>query len=248
MIIKGKKVVLTGATGGVGREIAKLLYEAGAHILLVSKNEVKLKQLQKSLVGDGELETVKFLAVDFCNPEQVNNIAFEISKIFGSSIDVLINNAGLGYHGKIETIEADELKEVFSVNALAPIIITSRLLPFISRSDVGQIINVSSILGSKAMVRTAAYTASKHAITGFTKVLRLEAAQLGVKVTVIEPGAIETDFVQRTHEPEAKGYFSKRKLIRIPPKIIAEWITEVIKTDSMVCPEVIQIMPQDQIV
>lgn len=247
MIIKGKKIVLTGATGGVGKEIAKMLYEAGAHLLLVSKNEVKLKQLQKFLTGDEELKIVKYLAVDFGDLEQVKRSVDEIVKTFGSSIDVLINNAGIGYHGRIETIDIDELKEVFAVNTLAPIIITSKLLPFVSRSDTGHIINVSSILGSRPMMRTAAYTASKHALTGFTKVLRLESSQQGVRVTAIEPGAIETAFAQRTHEPEAKEYFSKRKLIKIPPKVIADWIVKVIESDPMVCPEMIQIMPQDQI-
>lgn len=247
-MIKGKKIVLTGATGGVGKEIAKMLYEAGAYLLLVSKNGTKLKQLQKSLTNNEESEIVKYLAVDFSDLEQVKKSMHEIIKVFDGSIDVLINNAGIGYHGKIETIDVDELKEVFAVNTLAPIIITSKLLPFVSRSEAGHIINVSSILGSRPMVRTAAYTASKHALTGFTKVLRLEASQQGVRVTAIEPGAIETAFAQRTHEPEAKERFLKRKLIKIPPKVIADWIIKVIESDPMVCLEMIQIMPQDQII
>lgn len=216
--------------------------------MLISKNEAKLRKLQEYLTSGKEPEFVKYLALDFSDLEQVKKLAPEIIKIFDSSIDILINNAGIGYHGKIETIDTDELKEVFAVNTLAPIIITSKLLPFISQSDTGHIINVSSILGSRSMMRTAAYTASKHALTGFTKVLRLEAAQLGVRVTAIEPGAIETTFAQRTHESEAKEYFSKRKLTKIPPKVIAGWIVEVIKSDPTICPEMIQIMPQDQII
>ena len=247
-MIKGKKIVLTGATGGVGSEIAKMLYEAGARLILVSKNENKLKQLQESLTGDESSEIVKYLAVDFNNLEQVKKSVYEIIKIFNSSIDVLINNAGIGYHGKIETIDADELKEVFAVNTIAPIIITSKLLPFVSRSDAGHIINISSILGSRSMARTAAYAASKHALTGFTKVLRLEASRQGVRVTAIEPGAIDTAFILRTHESEAKEYFSKRKLTKIPPKVIADWIIKIIESDPMACPEMIQIMPQDQII
>ena len=247
MIINGKKIVLTGATGGVGREIARMLREDGAHLLLISENKAQLNRLQKSLINDKKPETVKCLTVDFRDLEKTEESARKIAEIF-NPIDVLINNAGIAYHGKVETIEADELLEVFAVNALAPIIITSKLLSYISRSAAGHIINISSILGSRAIMRTSAYTASKHALTGFSKALRLEASQRGVRVTLIEPGAIGTDFIKRTHNSEAKEYFAKRKLIKIPPAVIAGWIAKTIKSDPVVCPEVIQIMPRDQII
>ena len=246
--LKGKKVLLTGATGGVGKEVAKKLREAGANLLLISKDEGKLKDLQKTLFGDKKLGEIKYLALDFNNLDDVERAIPEIISTFGGHIDILINNAGMGYHGKIETIDTNELKEVFTINVLSPIIITSRLLSIISKSDAGHIVNISSILGSRSMERTASYTASKHALTGFTKVLRQETARRKIRVTTIEPGAINTQFVQRTHESEAKDHFSERKLIKIPPETIASWIIKVIESDPMVCPEVIQIMPQEQII
>ncbi|MDP3899902.1 MAG: SDR family oxidoreductase [bacterium] len=245
---KSKNIILTGATGGVGSEISKLLVDSGMNLLLVSRDEKKLKQLQEKLLKRRDGAFVKFIAIDFNNPEKVEESVDDMFKIFGGKIDVLINNAGIGYHSKITSVDLDELKEVFAINALSPIILTSKLFKHIAKSDFGHVINISSILGSRAMERTATYTASKHALSGFAKVLRIEGAKDKVRVTTIEPGAIETSFIKRTHDAETKKLFSKRKLIKIEPKVIAEWVLKVIKTDSSVCPEILQIMPQDQIV
>lgn len=245
---KSKNVILTGATGGLGSEIAKLLVDSGMNLLLISKDEKKLKQLQVKLFKRRKQAFIKFMAVDFNNLQKVEESAVEMVKIFGGRVDVLINNAGIGYHGKITSINLNELKEVFAINTLSPIILTSKLFKNIAKSNSGHVINISSILGSRAMERAATYTASKHALSGFAKVLRIEGANNKIRVTTIEPGAIETDFIKRTHETETKNHFSKRKLIKIEPKVIADWILKVIKADPSVCPEILQIMPRDQII
>lgn len=245
-MIRGKRIIITGATGGVGKILAKKLYEHKANLLLISKSKDKLENLTKSLTVGYTSRPVKFLAVDFNNLEEVEKATIKIKKIFNERIDVLINAAGIGYHGKIETIDQKELEQVFNVNVISNIIITSRLLKSISKS--GHVINVSSILGSRPMMRGASYVATKHALSGFSKVLRMEAAQKSIKVTTIEPGAIDTSFIERTHEKEAVRYFAKRKLKKLTPEIVADWIIMAIQSKSQVCPELIQIMPQDQII
>lgn len=245
---KCKNIILTGATGGLGSEISKSLVDFGVNLLLVSKDAKKLQKLQELLLKRREIAFVKFIPVDFNNLGKVEESVDDIVKIFEGKIDVLINNAGIGYHSKITSIDLDELKEVFAVNTLSPIILTSKLFKNIAKSDFGHIINISSILGSRAMDRTATYTASKHALSGFAKVLRIEGAKHKIRVTTIEPGAIETSFIERTHDAETKKHFSKRKLIKIEPKIIADWVLKAIETDTSVCPEIIQIMPQNQVV
>ena len=96
------------------------------------------------------------------------------------------------------------------------------------------------------MIYTGAYTAAKHALNGFSKTLRLEEASRDIKVTLIEPGAIETDFILKTHDKEAKEAFSKRKLKKILPQTIANWVLKVIETEPSVCPEVIRITSVEQ--
>lgn len=246
MNLQGKRIILTGATGGVGRYLAKMLFERGATLLLISRNNQKLKSLRKSLIDYQSTNRVAIMAADFSDVRAEKSVISNIRKRFSQGVDILINNAGLAYHAKITSIKRQELVEVFSVNALMPIILTSKLLPLIAKSSHGQIINISSILGSRAMERTASYTASKHALSGFSKVLRLETAHQGIRVTTVEPGAIETPFILRTHNLEAKRYFARRKLVKIPPATIAEWVLHIIESDAAACPEVVQIMPQGQ--
>lgn len=244
-IFKDQNIILTGATGGVGTEVAKELYKAGANLLLISKSRDKLENLRKSLTCDEEkYNKVRYLAADFNNLKEVEQVVPKITQIF-KQINVLINNAGIGYHGKIATIDINEMEEVFNVNVLSPILLTSRLLPILK---TGHIINLSSILGSRAMEFTAVYTASKHALTGFTKVLRKETAEQKICVTVIEPGAIDTTFIKRTHDHDACRHFSKRKLKKISAKEIAGWVIKIIDSDSSTSPELIRIMPQEQII
>jgi len=245
--VANKKIVVTGATGGIGMEISRYLYAAGGNLVLTSRNASKLKKLAESLQRSSG-GTVQYMAADFMNTSQVESFVHRVAGLFGGSLDVLINNAGIGYHGLAEKTDIEELKEVFSVNVFAPIILSSRLLPHLQKSGAGHVINVSSILGSRSMPRTSVYTASKHALSGYSKVLRKEAAKHGIRVTVLEPGAIATPFIDRTRDPEAKEHFSKRRLIKLQPGVIAEWIVKIIESDSTVCPEVIQIMPQDQII
>jgi len=241
-----KRILLTGATGGVGKETAKILYHSGAILVLTATNIERLNSLVKELGtmhGRGRLIPIAF---NLTQLDRIDNFAHKCVDVLGGGIDILINNAGIGYHSKIENIEHAELEEVFRVNAMAPILLTSALLPHIKKK--GKVINISSYLGVKASKNTATYTASKHALEGFSKVLRLECAERGVGVTTIQPGAIETNFNVRTHDPEMKELFANRKLTRIVPQAIAELVSNVVEADTNTCIETIRIMPTEQAV
>lgn len=239
-------VILTGATGGVGEQVAKALYADGARVLLSARNEDGLAALSARIQASNGAGEVLHLPCDLSDLDKVPTFATHAVHLLGGTLDILINNAGLAYHSGVTHIDPDELKEVFNVNVLSPIVLTTRVLPFIRASANGKIINVSSFLGVKAMKHTACYTASKHALTGFSNVLRLEEALNGVSVTLIEPGAIATSFTTRTHDPEIKQMLAARKLNKIPAETIATWILHVIRTPAGVCPEVIRITPTEQ--
>ncbi len=240
-----RKVILTGAAGGVGREITKLLCQYGASIVITSKNQKALNDLRQSINYPAQIFPI---AYDFNNLSKIDNFIKKSLAYLDGEVDVLINNAGIGYHSKIENIVLSELEEVFRVNSLAPIILTSKLLSYLRNSKNAHVVNISSFLGEKAMKYTGAYTAAKHALNGFSQTLRLEEASNGVKVTLIEPGAIETGFMLNTHDEETKKIFAKRKLKKIPPQTIADWVLKVIKTENAVCPEVIRITPTEQVI
>ena len=248
-MLKDKRVLLTGATGGIGRQVAFLLKAAGTEVTLTARHEEKLQSLLAELksvpFGRG-----RFYAVtsDLRDLASLRNLVDRASKLLQGPINVLINNAGIAFHSPVGRIDKEELLEVFHVNALAPILLASKVFELMRENGGGQIINVTSVLGERAMSDTGSYTASKHALSGFSKVLRREGASVGISVVQIQFGAVETDFLKNTHDMATATRFRQRNLRRIDPKVAAEWILTAMNTDPSVCPEVITVVPTEQLV
>jgi NADP-dependent 3-hydroxy acid dehydrogenase YdfG/quinol monooxygenase YgiN len=239
-------VVLTGATGGIGREIAAALNGVATHVLLTGRDGSELSKLCKSLeICDGRTQFT-FLPLDLLNAKDVDEFGRLALNLLDGDLDVLIHNAGLAYHSSVEMLNQDELQEMFQVNTLSPIVLTSQLLPSLMKSENPSIIAVSSILGSSAMALTAAYTSTKHALTGFFRCLRLETSSQNLRVTLIEPGAVETDFLDGTHDASARLAFTNRSLRRLPPEQVAQWVLHAVVAEPGLCPEKIRITPIGQ--
>jgi short-subunit dehydrogenase len=179
-------------------------------------------------------------------PLKIPALAKEASEWLEGRVDVLINNAGVGYHCPIDSVIPEEAVEVMNVNALAPIILTSSLLPALYNAPRPKVINISSILGVKPLPLTATYTASKHALNGYSQVLRLETAERGLSVTIIEPGAIDTPFLDKTHDPVAVERMGRRNLTKLSPHEVCRWVLTVIESPPYTCPEVIRVAPMGQ--
>lgn len=241
----GLHVFLTGATGGVGEAIFKEVSARGASIFATSRTQAKLDAISENISPSSKAK-IKTMVADLNSPAQIESMSHAALEWFEGRIDVLINNAGIGYHCPVSNIRVEEAIEVMTVNVIAPIMVTTRSLPALRRSSAPKIINISSILGSKPMPLTAIYTASKHALNGFSKVLRLEEATSKLSVTLIEPGAINTAFIERTHDPHAIKGFVGRKLEKLSAEEVARWVITVIESPPSSCPELIRIAPIDQ--
>jgi short-subunit dehydrogenase len=184
MDVKGKRIVLTGAAGGIGAACATRLAAGGARLLLVSRNARRLEGLSAGLPGEGHLavaadltsEAGRLAVVDAC----------------GGDIDVLINNAGINHFGLLETQSEAQLREMFEINALAPILLTRMLLPDL-RQRPSAVVNVGSGFGSIGFAGYCGYSASKFALRGFTEALRREVADTRVEVLYLAPRATATD-------------------------------------------------------
>jgi short-subunit dehydrogenase len=242
---KSLNIVLSGATGGLGRAILTSVLERGHRVLAIGNTKARLldlsrelKQSQKSLVStcDADLSTL----------DGVNQAARAACAFFIDKVDVLINNAGIAFHCAAAKIDSEEAAIVMNLNALGPILLTTQLLPLIRNSHGGRIINISSFLGSNALPLTSTYAASKHALNGFSKTLRLEEAPNGIGVTIIEPGAIDTPFIKRTHDRQARSRMGKRRFEKLPPSEISRWVLAVIDSPSVSCPELLRIAPIQQ--
>lgn len=240
-------ILLTGTSGGVGKEIVKILQTLPVKLLITSKSEKKLDAFTNEIKKERKLQILS-VPLDLANISNIEILVQKAHEFFGSKLDVLINNAGIAYHCQVENIQQEELIETFNLNTLSPILLTSRLLPLLKKSSNPKVVNISSVLGSKGIPYTATYTASKHALNGYSKVLRKELVKDNLKVVIIEPGAIESEFILRTHDEVPRNSFYKRKMEKLKPETIAAWVLKVIESDNNTCPELIRILPQHQII
>lgn len=181
MELDGKSVVLTGATGGLGRAIAAALAQAGARLVLSSRKADQLEEMVAGLPGDGHRSVVSDLAADGAG----ERLAAEAGEV-----DAFVANAGLPGSGRIETKSTEELVRTLNVNLEAPIRITHALLPGMLARGNGHFVYVSSLLGKAPSPRSSMYNATKFGLRGFALALRQDLRGSGVSASLVLPGFI----------------------------------------------------------
>ena len=191
MIFKDKTVIVTGGSEGVGAATARLFAQAGANLMLVARNRKNLDAIAEEL---RDKTRVKIFPMDVSDadscPDLLKKTLFEFGRI-----DVLVNNAGYHARGNVEAVTADELARTIDVNLRAPIMLTRLALPHIRDAGGGAIINVASLAGRTPVPGSAAYSASKFGLRAFTFSLAEEIRDSGIKLAVVSPGPISTQFI-----------------------------------------------------
>lgn len=187
--MRGKRVVLTGATGGIGRAIAKRLGEEGANLILVARDEQRLTNLVAELGNDKNLA----VAADLTNDDARRRVADVCRNIGDPGISLLINAVGINEFGLFEKQQAESVRNVLEVNLLSPILLTQELLPLLQQQAKGRIINIGSTFGSIGYPGFGSYCASKFGLRGFTEALRRELADSNIRVSYVAPRATRTD-------------------------------------------------------
>ena len=188
-----KKVILiTGASAGIGKATAIQLLHEGHIVYGAARRVEKMKELVE--LGGSSIK------LDITNED---DIQLTIKKIIDEQgrIDVLINNAGYSVYGAVEDVSIEDARRQFEVNLFGLGALTQKVLPYMRKQKSGHIINVTSIGGKIYMALGGWYHASKHALEGWSDCLRLETKQYGIKVSIIEPGAIETEFSDVMGQP-----------------------------------------------
>ena len=186
-------VIITGASSGIGAELARQLSAQGAKIVLGARNTELLHVVRNSCANPGDIRVVR---CDVNDKEQCKHLIEETVSSF-SRIDTLINNAGIGMHSNFEDLaDPDVLDDVMRVNYLGSAYCTYYALPYI-RKTRGRIVAVSSLTGKAGVPSRTGYAASKHAMAGFFDSLRIELAGSGVTVTVAYPGFVDTGIGER---------------------------------------------------
>lgn len=186
MDIRDKYIVLTGATGGIGRAIARKLSSEGARLILVARNEQRLAALIDELDGNDH----KAVPADLGQHEGRQRVV-EACNMVGVSL--LINSAGINEFEMFEMQSPDAIQNLLEINLLSPILLTQELLPLIAKQQDGQIINIGSTFGSIGYPGFSTYCASKFGLRGFTEALRRELADTNTRVSYVAPRATHTD-------------------------------------------------------
>ena len=191
MIFKDKTVIVTGGSEGVGAAAARLFAEAGANLMLVARNRKNLEAIAAELRDKARVSVfpMDVSDADSC-ADMVKKTLFEFGRI-----DVLVNNAGFHVRGDVESATADELARTIDVNLRAPIVLTRLVLPHIREAGGGAIINVASLAGRTPVPGSAAYSASKFGLRAFAFSLAEEIRDSGIKLAVVSPGPIATQFI-----------------------------------------------------
>lgn len=183
--------LITGCSSGIGYETALMLARKGFHTFATMRNTKKSEPLEKII--EKEKVPLNILELDVNDDASVQNTIHHI-KTEAKRIDVLINNAGYGLVGFFEDLTLDEIKKQFETNFFAVLNITKKIVPIMRVQKSGTIINISSGAGQVGFPGISAYVSTKFAIEGFSESLMYELFPFGIKVIIIEPGVIKTNF------------------------------------------------------
>ena len=187
----GQVAIVTGAASGLGLAIAKKLHAEGAAVALLDLNDAALQTAAKE-VGPNAVG----FAIDLTKQEQVESVVRQIAERFGR-IDVLVNSAGVTGATNIKSHEVDpaNLRFVFDVNFMALFFTSRAVLPFMLKQNYGRILHIASVAGKEGNAGMLAYSASKAAVIGMTKVQGKEYAETGITVNALAPAVIQTPMV-----------------------------------------------------
>jgi NAD(P)-dependent dehydrogenase (short-subunit alcohol dehydrogenase family) len=183
---------ITGCSTGFGRELAKMVLERGYRCVVTARDPAKAEDIAK-----GQKDCALVLELDVTDQVQINAAVSSAVDHFGK-IDVLVNNAGIGYFGSVEESDEEEFRWMFEINFFGLSAMTRAVLPIMRKQRSGQIVNISSIGGLRSFPALAYYNATKYAVEGFSESLALEVAPLGIKVTLVEPSGFRTDWAGRS--------------------------------------------------
>ncbi len=193
MKLEGKTVLITGASSGIGRELAVQLAAKNNRLLLVARREERLQELIQSLP---DKQDHRFYVCDVSAREQVESVCRRITGE-GMVIDVLFLNAGVSGKFLADDIDMDMFRNIFEINFFGAVYFVKCLLPEMLRRNAGTIAVVSSLAGYRGMPKSAPYAASKAALSNFIESLRIDLWKTGIKCVLISPGFVVSEMTAK---------------------------------------------------
>ena len=217
--LSGKRIVVTGASSGIGRCLGRQLGAAGAKIVATARREELLLSLQHDIrTAGGECQIV---VGDVTSTQTHEDIVTSCKQSFGG-MDCLINNAGVGAMGPFSEASLERLRQVFEVNFFAMAALIRKSVPMLTKGNDPLIVNIGSVLGHRAVPLKSEYCAAKFAIHGFSDALRAELATIPIEVLLISPSTINSDFFESALEDATGVDWKKRGAMQ--PEFVASKI------------------------
>ncbi|HET7486392.1 MAG TPA: SDR family NAD(P)-dependent oxidoreductase [Acidimicrobiales bacterium] len=222
MRLNGLDVVVTGASSGIGRATAELLAFKGARVAAVARSAGALDELAAG--QPGIVPVVADLATDDGRAAVADR----------GPVDVLVNNAGLGWIGQVDEMPADQVRKLFELNVLALIDLTQRVLPGMLERKRGHVVNVASVASWVSIPPLTVYSATKFAVQGFSDGLRREVGGRGVRVTTVNPGPVATRFGHRAmFEDPLTDDMGEGRMGGVPASMAAQAVARAIRRGGL---------------
>jgi NADP-dependent 3-hydroxy acid dehydrogenase YdfG len=240
---EGKVVAITGASSGIGEATALLLAERGAKIVLGARRSDRLAALAKRIAGAGG--EAAYVRTDVKRRDDLSGLVSLACARYGK-LDVLVNNAGIGPVSLLDDLRVEDWEEMVDINIKGVLYGIAAALPVFRAQGFGHVVNIASTAGHVIKPTMSVYSATKFAVRAISEGLRQEAGDK-LRVTIISPGFVATDFVDSVTNPEVKSHLAaSRDKLAIPPDAIARAIAFAIEQPADVDVNEIVIRPAAQ--
>jgi NADP-dependent 3-hydroxy acid dehydrogenase YdfG len=238
--LAGKAAIVTGASSGIGAATARLLAKEGCNVVLAARREGRLNALAAEL-GEGTLAA----PADVTDPAACAALVTRTVERFGS-LDVLINNAGLGLYGSIAEGNPEDWRKMFDVNVLGVLYTTRAAVRQMLRQGSGDVVFISSLAGRRVpRADGTVYAATKHAVNAIADGLRMDVHEKGVRVINVEPGLVRTEFPESSY-PSAEEYYAQREYTPLEAEDVAAAVVYALNQPPRVSANEILVRPTEQ--
>ena len=210
-LFEGRNVIVTGASSGIGREVATMFAQEGAKVALFARRRALLYRIADEIAADGHVG-IPFRC-DVTDSRQVRRSVERVEELFGG-IDVIVNSAGVMIPGRFCSSRVEDFRQMMDVNFFGAVNLAKAALPIMLNAECGNIVNIASIGGRRGGATLSGYSASKFALIGFTEALRMELFGTGVTASLVVPGPVDTPMLDNPEWQLSSWAFGK---LRMPP-------------------------------
>jgi NADP-dependent 3-hydroxy acid dehydrogenase YdfG len=238
--LAGKTAVVTGASSGIGEATARLLAREGCNVVLAARREDRLNALAADL-GEGALAA----PTDVTDPAACAALVARTVERFGS-MEILVNNAGLGLYGSVAEGDPEDWRKMFDVNVLGVLYVTRAAVRQMLRQGAGDVVFVSSLAGRRVpRADGTVYAATKHAVNAVAEGLRLDVHEKGIRVINVEPGLVRTEFPESSY-PSADEYYAEKEYPPLEAEDVAAAVVYALDQPPRVSVNEILVRPTEQ--